>query len=56
MRRLPEMQVLPTGDQHPLALLVGTFPLGIGRPIGLGVLPLKEGAMLIYGATIAFLH
>src|SRR5437870_1633562 len=35
-RGLAEMQAFPAGDHHPLALLIGSFPLRIGRPICFG--------------------
>ena len=49
---LAEMQVLPTRDDHALAVLIDPFPLGIGRPVGLGAAALKEWAMFAWGPTL----
>jgi len=40
---LPKMHALPTGDDHPLALLIGAFPVRISLAMRLGAAALKEG-------------
>src|SRR5579872_3718516 len=49
---LAEMQVFPAGDHHPLALLIGAFPFGIGRSLRFGARPLKERAMFARRTTL----
>ena len=50
--RLAEMQAFPAGNDDSLAVLIDSFPFGIGRAIGFGAGALKERTMFAGRAAL----